>query len=436
MRKAFVLVCLMVSMGVFGCNKAQKVQALDPVELVAEAEAEVAKAETCAIASEAVVAEVSAWVDANNALGLSLLRAAPLQVGAGAIVSPYSVQRAMGMVLEGACGETASQMRTALSLPDAGNLSRLGSEVEAALLGEFAPFVTVNIDNRLWVEKTFTLAEDYLARVRDYYRALPEAVDFRMAFEASRKIINDAVAQATNGKIQDILPSGSINSLTRLVLTNAVYFKAPWANAFDANLTKKGDFAAPHGAVQVDMMHLSKQLPLYVHEQFMALVMPYAGSPYGMLVILPNRVDGKSEVEALGAVEASLTPELLRTMITEARPAQVNLTLPKFRIEASLSLKEHLTGLGMKLAFDQEANFSRMAAGADLMVSDVLHKAFIDVNEEGTEAAAATAVPMMTRGMLLPQGDPVDFIADRPFTFALVQGEKAVMLFVGRVVKP
>jgi len=443
-------------MCLFGCNKSQKLQTTEPVESTAEAkiieteaqavgteakavetEAKVVEAEGCAPSSKGAVAEVSAWVDANNALGLALLRAEPLQECAGTIVSPYSVQRALGMVLEGACGETAAQMRTALFLPDAENLSRLGSEVEATLLSRLGEDVTINIDNRLWVEKTFTLAEDYLARVRDSYRALPEAVDFINESEASRKRINDAVAKATNDRIKDILPNGSVSSLTRLVLTNAVFFKAPWEDPFNARFTRKGDFAAPHGTVQVDMMHQSEQFSLYTHEQFMSLVMPYVGRSYGLLVILPNRIEGKSELEALGDVEARLTPELLRAMIMEGTSARVDITLPKFKIEADLRLKDLLTALGMKLAFETEADFSRMAAERLLFISEVFHKAFIEVNEEGTEAAAATAVSMKGGGVgLMDPPPPIPFIVDRPFAFAIVHQPTGTVLFMGRVTDP
>ena len=440
MKKAFLLAGLIMAVGLCACSKkpaaeevvAPVAQAPDAQEGEMKAD-DAAKAEankeTCKITTDVAIDE-AAWADANNAFGLAMLKASQ----GSSVVSPYSVERAVGMVLEGACGTTASEIRTAMSLPEANNLSDAGGKVEKSMLAEFAEGVTVNVDNRVWVDGSYKLLDDYTARVKAAYRAEPTTLDFVNASDAALKTINDAVAKATNDKIQNILPAGSVNGMTRLVLTNAIYFKAPWQHSFNAELTKKADFKTADGVIQVDMMRHKKEHRVHEAETYTALDMGFAGSSYSLMIVLPKLAEGANVDEALTAVENSFTAASLREMREKMQNVDVELEMPKFRVEAGTPLKSMLSNLGMKAAFGNDADFSGISGKDDLYIAEVFHKAYIDVDENGAEAAAATAIPMMMKALHRP-ANSIKLTVDHPFMFAIMENNSGAALFVGRVNK-
>jgi serpin B len=270
----------------------------------------------------------------------------------------------------------------------------------------------------------------------DYYRAGLQEVDFANATEESRHTINTWVAQKTKDKIQDLLSPGLLTSDTKFVLTNAAYFKADWEMPFDKNLTKEKLFSiTATQQVQVPMMHLPKAYFRYTKlDELQVLELPYIGNKLSMVILLPKQVDG------LADLESRLTPKNLENWLSfsEVRydddaSKGVKVWLPKFKMSSKFNLKEVLSNMGMRLAFiDGAANFSGINDKARLAISEVVHKAFVDVNEEGTEAAAATAVIGGTRG----GGQPPSFVVDHPFLFLIRDNQSGSILFIGRVVNP
>lgn len=346
-------------------------------------------------------------------------------------VSPSSIWVALGMTYGGARGRTADEMRTALhfGLPD--------PELHAAfanLLGEWRaadqPNAALKVANRLFGERQSRFVPAFLALTRDRYGAPLEPVDFIGAADASRVHINDWVAGRTNDRIRDLLPQGSIDELTRLVLTNAVWFKGKWRTEFDAAATRPGAFlAAPGRTVQVPLMAQTGDFRIGATDGAAVLELPYVGDRLVMDVILPDDPNG------LPALEQRLDGALLARLLAAPRSSEeVDVTLPRFRIAgATISLNDVLQDMGMPTAFDEvAADFSGMSTDEHLHISHVLHKTFVEVNEEGTEAAAATAVVMGIESASMT----TSFRADHPFLFAIRDTRTGSLLFLGRVSDP
>lgn len=267
----------------------------------------------------------------------------------------------------------------------------------------------------------------------DDYGAELEPVSFKTAPETARGTINDWVADRTNKRIENLLPGGSIKSKTRLVLTNAVYFKGKWKVAFDDNDTRDGSFFAPSGEVQVPMMNVSATFPYAEADGLKLVELPYEGDDLVMTLLVPDDRDG------IGKLEDALTDENLSRWLAKAQKEEVSLALPRFTIAPpdSVKLKPMLIAMGMSDAFDEEkADLSGIAATTEgrLVVDEAYHKAFVQVNEEGTEAAAATAVVVNIESAMVSTGKPV--VADRPFLFLIRDKTSGTTLFVGRVEQP
>lgn len=369
------------------------------------------------------------WSDANNTLALQILRASK----GSTVASSFSAQRALGMILDGACGDTATQMRTALSLPDASNIGEAGSEIEKKMVEKYGDDATITVENRVWLDKQNQLLDAYVNDVKAHYNAELTPLDFVNQPEEARGTINQSVEKATNGKIKDILPSGSITPMSRLVLTNAIYFKAPWHHAFNTGATKQEDFKTADGVVKVDMMHNTKEYAYYENEQFQAVALGFESSAHAFLVILPKLAENADVAAALEKTESDLTASSLRSVLENLNSRKIHLGMPKFRAESSIPLKSILGDLGMKLPFTGDADFSAIAGSRDLFVSDIFHKAYIDIDEKGAEAAAATAGVMMTRALARPE-QPITLNVDHPFVFAIVDTQTNTTLFMGRKV--
>lgn len=354
-----------------------------------------------------------------------------------AIVSPVSVWEALAMTHAGARGETAAEMARLLGMPD--DRAAIAAAAEA-IRKWFADAkgekITLDVANRLWVQRDKKPAGDFTALLESRYGAGAGVVDFAGAPEAARAEINGWVGDHTAQKITALLPPGTITSLTRLVLTNAVYLKAPWATPFEKFATHPEPFHVSSAAkAEVPFMHRGGTLVAGTvgsgPTAATVCEIPYDGDRLAMVVIVPQAVDG------LAAVLGGLDGNALAGWRTEAlRPRPVRLALPKWKARKPLDLKATLVGLGMKQAFLAGiADFSGMDGTRDLFVSAVVHEGFVEVNEEGTEAAAATAVIMAPRSMVV-RDEPLEVRADRPFAWAVVDRGSGAILFAGVVADP
>lgn len=372
----------------------------------------------------------------NNALAFDLYGRARTSAGNLAL-SPISISSALTMTWAGARGETAAQMKQVLhATGEAGQ----AMDVSGQLLASFAAAdseVTLRVANRLFGEKTYAFQQAYLDQVAAAFGAPLEGLDFKGAFEASRVHINAWVAKQTQDRIKDLIPAGALDADTRLVLTNAIYFLGDWQSPFENHATRPEAFqSAPGAAHDVPTMHKSEHFRFAATDGVKVLEMPYVGGEVVMTFVLPDAPAG------LEAVEQRLSPATLDAWLGALKPEQVVVSLPKFEIDpaSSLSLGDMLKALGMPLAFDRsQADFTGIAdppSPADrLFISSVFHKAFVKLDEKGTEAAAATAVVMARAGSAMPM-NPAEFKADHPFLFLLRHVPSGAILFMGRVSDP
>ncbi|XP_050986637.1 leukocyte elastase inhibitor-like [Labeo rohita] len=296
-----------------------------------------------------------------------------------------------------------------------------------------APYV-LTLANRLYGEQSYQFVEKFLTDAKKYYEAGLEEVDFKTKSEAARVNINKWVEKNTQEKIKDLLPKGSIDALTRLVLVNAIYFKGNWEKKFPKDATKDGQFRLNQNQTKpVKMMNQKAQFPIALIPEMnsQVLELPYVGKNLSMLIILPEQIeDGTTGLQKL---EKALTFEKLKewTKPSIMRQQEVQVSLPKFKMEQTYDMKSLLISMGMEDVFDgQKVNLSGMSPNNDLLLSKVIHKAFIEVNEEGTEAAAATGAVVAVRSF------PQMFIADHPFLFFIRHNPSNSILFYGRFCSP
>ena len=353
------------------------------------------------------------------------------QSGKNLFFSPTSISVALAMTAAGARGLTQSEMVEGLHL-DA-NLAQAHAHYHRLLeqwnaVGEKRAY-QLRVANRLWGQKGYPILPEFLALTRQQYGAEMLLVDFAQTGAASREI-NQWVEQQTNGKIKDLIPPSSLDAMTRLVLTNAVYFKGDWVHPFNKQNTREEDFAVSvQEKVKVPLMHLKSKLGYAEEETFQVLELPYVGRDLSMVVLLPKKADELPELEK------TLTVDKLTSLMPTLHVREVNAYLPKFNLETSFGLNSTLQAMGMKRAFTREADFSGISSAEALYISAVLHKAYVDVNEEGTEAAAATGVVARAMAARLPQPIPV-FRADHPFLFLIRDTKAGSILFMGRLTKP
>jgi len=285
----------------------------------------------------------------------------------------------------------------------------------------------LHVANAIWGQKDYTFLDAYLDVLALNYGAGLRLVDFVRAPEEARVTINEWVSEQTEGRIKDLIPPGAIDALTRLVLTNAIYFNAAWSRPFEEERTEDAPFYRLDGSqVTVPMMRQVESFGYATGEGYQAVELPYDGHELSMVILVPK--EGEFET-----FEAALDVQRLEAILQDLRYTQVALSMPKFEIESSFSLVDALAAMGMPVAFSDEADFSGMTGSRDLTISDVVHKAFVSVDEAGTEAAAATAVIMKLTSAPM---EPVEMRIDRPFLFAIRDLQTGALLFVGRVVDP
>ena len=372
-----------------------------------------------------------AVVEGNNAFALELY--AKLRQGEGNLFfSPYSISTALAMTYAGARGETKLQMAKVLhfSLPSEELHSTLGMlSKDLNERGEKGGY-ELSVANALWYQKGYVFLEEFLGLVRTDYGSGLNEVDFVGAAETARRTINDWVKKETRDKIKELIGPGVLDSLTRLVLTNAIYFKGNWAEQFDKDRTKEAPFTLINSQkVDVAMMNQTGEFKYMEAEDFQGLELPYVDNELSMIILLPKEVGG------LRGLEKTLTAEKLSEWLARLGKREVIVSVPKFEITSQFGLGDVLKLMGMKDAFVPEvADFSGMNGKKDLFISAVIHKAYVDVNEEGTEAAAATGV-VVGLTAVGPRERRV-FRADHPFLFLIRDNHSGSILFIGRVMNP
>jgi serpin B len=346
--------------------------------------------------------------------------------------SPFSVDSALAMVYAGARGDTATAMARTLHMssmkPDDFHKA-LGGLTQKYQADKADKGYELHVANALWVKDGFPLRPAYLDLVEHQYLARLTNLNFNDP-AAAAKTINDWVSLQTKDKIKDLIPPDAINNSTRLILTNAIYFKGTWQRSFAATSTANALWHGPDGDVSTPMMHATADFAYFENDTLKALEMPYAGNALLMLVLLPKDNDG------LPDLEKSLSVQQLRHITASFdMGADVELSFPKFKVESTFNLTDPLAAMGMSSAFNRMADFSGISGPGNLFISYVVHKAYINLDEEGTEAAAATGIGMAAAIVARPRR-LVSFNADHPFLYVIMDAQESTILFMGRLTKP
>jgi serpin B len=377
--------------------------------------------------------DLRAVVADNTDFALSLYQKLRFTPG-NLFYSPFSISAALAMTWAGARGETESQMAAALhfTLPqerlhpafDALDLA-LASRGRGAMGSDGGAF-RLTVANAIWGQVGYPFEVPFLDTLALNYGAGVHVVDFRKDPEGSRGVINDWVAERTEDRIEDLLPPGSIDASTRLVLTNAIYFNAAWESPFDEGDTKDATFTRRDGTeIQVPTMRGSPRARYGSGDGWAAVELPYDRHELAMVLVLPD-------AGTIDAFEASLTGDALAAILGSMTEHLVTLSLPRFEIESQLSLVEQLSGLGMPIAFGDAADFSGISGEGGLAIRDVVHEAWVSVDEAGTEAAAATGVVVGPTSVPMP----AEIHFDHPYLFVIRDLATETILFVGRVEDP
>jgi serpin B len=420
--------CLAVAIAAGGCGSGPDASAGDDALVRSE------RAQVEPVIADAELAE-QVW--ANTKLALDLFHRLRAQAPDDNIfMSPYSISIALAMTHAGARGDTADEIREALRFVlDGDGHHAAFNALDRALAsrpGEVddEDALRLSVANALWAQDEYPVQEPFLDVLAEHYDTGMRLLDFIAAPEASRAIINDWVAARTEEKIPELLPQGAISQATRFVLTNAIYLKADWLHPFEAHETRDAPFYRLDGSeVRVEQMNQIARLPYAAGEDYQVAVMPYVGESLSMAFLVPD--EGRFE-----AVETGLDADALADALAKLEVAEVALGLPRFEFSADFDLVPHFKALGMRAAFDADlSDFSGIHGGADprLHITGIFHEAFVAVDEEGTEAAAATGVVGGTDSA--PSYD-VSLHIDRPFLFAILDEPTGTVLFLGRVLDP
>jgi len=376
-------------------------------------------------------ADRAAVVEGNHAFAVALYQQLCHQ-GGNLFFSPESISTALAMAYAGASGNTASEMAKALhfTLPP----GQLHPAMGALLRDLNAAHSDYQLDvaNALWAQQGYNFLDNFLNLLRTDYGAGLQQVDFKGATEAARSTINQWVEQKTQDKIKDLLAPGALRPDTRLVLTNAIYFKGNWQTQFDKAQTREEDFYVSQTKLTTaPLMHREGSFGYFDGGTFQVLEIPYKSNELSLIVLLPKERSG------LPGLENSMTASNMQQWLNQVAPvSKVVVTIPRFKSTQQFELSAALRVLGMPQAFDAGADFSGMTGKRDFAISAVIHKAFVDVNEVGTEAAAATAVTMRALAMRAPGAPPPVFRADHPFVFLIRDHGSRSILFMGRMTDP
>lgn len=353
--------------------------------------------------------------------------------------SPLNVAAALEMAALGARGETADQIQETLKLDPLGQRApeALGALL-ASLQAGYKQSVPAGVGrsdslwtaNAVWIDTREKPLPDFATALRRSFQADPRAVDFAQSPQAARETINRWVEEQTRDRIKDLLSPDHVKRDTAIILTSAIYFRGDWRHAFEKSATRDDQFHPSRGeAVPVKMMNQTATLPYFENDSFQAVALPYKDGSLSMLVLLPKSAEG------LNDLEASLSVETLDAATSGLRPKRVELSLPRFSSTVEFDFRDALSEMGMPLAFQAgKADFSGITGSPDFSISGVIHKAFIEVDEKGTEAAAATAAVAVRSAAVLT--DEIIFRADRPFLHLIRDNQTGAILFIGRVSRP
>ena len=376
--------------------------------------------------SGATAEGVAAVVSANDLFAIELYSNISSSESGNIFFSPYSISTAMSMVYEGAAGGTADEIISVFHFPLDDSVRRSSvASIYNSLNGITSDYLLRTV-NALWVQENYSILENFSDAVTNYYAGAARNLDFVGDTEGSRSTINGWVESNTNGRIADLIPSGALNDMTRLVLTNAIYFKGKWVNQFDTDNTYNAGFTLNDGnSVSVDMMHLSDAEFNYAEtDDLQLLEMPYVGNAISMLILLPDDMN---------ILEDNFTLENLNYWKSLLVEEDVEVFIPKFTFDTKYYLNSELSDMGMPSAFNPyDADLSGIDGLRDLYINFVIHQAFVAVDEEGTEAAAATAIGVGLTAMPVMHV----FRADHPFIFIIQDRTNGNILFLGRVMNP
>ncbi len=386
--------------------------------------------------------QVPTIVKGNTAFALELYAKLKENKNKNLFFSPYSLSTALAMTYAGAKGNTAKQMSHVLHFPENQETFHpafgfLQQQIKEASKNSK---IELNIANTLWTDITFSFLDEFKHSLERYYDTKPKRLDFKKDTEKARQTINEWVTEKTRRKIRELVKKGLLTPLTRLMLVNAISFKGDWLHEFDLGRTKDAPFfLLPNQQVLVPMMYQKNRFNYMVKDGLQALELPYTehldlkelpldySDTLSMIILLPQRRDGLEQLESL------LNVDNLKSWLEYLRPQKVNVSLPKFKISVGFELSKKLEQMGMSDAFNDKADFSGIVKQKTLYLSSVIHQAFVEINEKGTEAAAATGVAIGVRGM--SPSIPI-FRADHPFIFLIRHKLSGSILFMGRVINP
>jgi serpin B len=374
---------------------------------------------------------IESLAESNNLFAVDLFKQIQSK-SENLIFSPYSIGTVLAMIYSGSMGNTAAEMSDVLYLPSQELLDPVESGMRESLqAADTMQGTDFRLANAIWAQEDFSFLPDYLARLKKYYDAPLTLMDFVEISnrEESRIKINHWVEEKTNNRIQDLIQPGILDASTRLVLTNAIYFNGGWMFPFEEAATSPSLFhISKQESIKTDFMHQTRSYPYYEDEEIQAISLPYKNNRMALMVILPKSIEGWRMISQV------INYERINLVVSEMGTREVQLALPKFKSELQINLRDELTSMGMGTAFSRNADLSGMTGEKNLYVDEVIHKAFIEVNEKGTEAAAATAAIISLKSSL--RDDPVRFNADHPFIFFLIDRQTSCIIFTGRLVKP
>lgn len=372
------------------------------------------------------VQSLSSLVDSLNDFSFNFYQKISEGNSGNTFFSPYSIFVALSMAYEGARGNTSTQMQAILNILQNDSATRGSFARIYNLLNQKQEGYTISTANAFWAQQNYQFLPEYIDILKSYYMAEANGIDFSKNVQAAQ-IINTWIEDNTGGKIKDMINPSALSEYTRLVLTNAIYFKGLWANPFDSRDTFETDFkTTPSQTVKADMMRLHDITFNYTEtNDLQILKLPYSGNDLSMIIVLPKENNVSIAESALSAVN-------LANWNSSLSEIKIEVNIPRFKFETKFTLNDVLKEMGMVDAFDPlVADFSGMDGTKNLYISSVLHNAFVEVNEEGTEAAAATSVIVGTTGI-----NPNRFIADHPFVFLIQNEETGAILFMGKVTNP
>jgi serpin B len=368
-------------------------------------------------------------VNANNKFAFDLYSELDKSKNENIFYSPYSVSAALAMIYEGARGQTAEEIKSVFHFPE-NNILRPNFAAIYNKINKRVKDCELRTGNALWVQQDYPLLEDYISRVKKYYGGKAANLDFIGETEKSRQTINNFIEKQTNKKIKNLLSSDFLNNLTRLVLTNAIYFKGTWECRFDKSNTREQDFKiTPTNIVKTQMMYIDNKKTKFNYadlKDLQILELPYKGEKISMLILLP--------IENLDNIESTLTTEKLSEYKSQMQETELSeIYLPKFEFDTKYFIKETLSAMGMPTAFGHAdfSGMSRMNGMKNLFIDQIIHQAYIKVDEEGTEAAGTTEIAI-TEGL----ADDLIFNANHPFIFVIQEKKTGNILFLGRVIDP